>query len=134
MNAPTSDFALDVDVVLKQRIPSLADFNGTIEFVDDQLLKVQNLRLTRHVGCAMNRLVDRPMYWIIGRMFDPTETSCEPGFRGTRMFDPTETYDPQRYYWSEEWQKGEQETLLQLRAGKGIKFDDVRAALDWLDE
>ena len=38
----------------------------------------------------------------------------------------------QAYYWTSVWQAGEQETLAELEAGRGITFDDPKEAIRWL--
>lgn len=38
----------------------------------------------------------------------------------------------QRYYWTDEWQAGEQETLQSLRGGQGIRFASGQEFAEWL--
>ena len=38
----------------------------------------------------------------------------------------------QEYYWTDEWQTGELETLAELRAGRGQRFDNSADALLFL--
>jgi hypothetical protein len=38
----------------------------------------------------------------------------------------------QEYYWSEEWQAAERESLAQLAAGEGIEFDNAADLIRWL--
>ena len=38
----------------------------------------------------------------------------------------------QEYYWTEEWQAGERETLAELAAGRGRTFDTAMDALRYL--
>ena len=38
----------------------------------------------------------------------------------------------QEYYWTEEWQAGERETLAELAAGRGRTFDTAGDALRYL--
>ena len=38
----------------------------------------------------------------------------------------------QRYYWTEEWQDGEAETLAELERGEGREFGSGREAVEWL--
>lgn len=42
--------------------------------------------------------------------------------------------DGQEYYWTDEWQAGELETLAELQAGRGQKFDSADEALRFLFE
>lgn len=39
----------------------------------------------------------------------------------------------QAYFWSREWQQGEQEALEELRRGEALTFDDPEEALRWLN-
>jgi hypothetical protein len=38
----------------------------------------------------------------------------------------------QEYYWTEDWQVAEQETLQALAAGEGIEFDSTEDLIHWL--
>lgn len=38
----------------------------------------------------------------------------------------------QEYYWSAEWQAGEQETLRELADGGGVEFDNTEDLIHWL--
>lgn len=38
----------------------------------------------------------------------------------------------QEYYWSAEWQAGEQETRAEFAAGNGVRFDTAEDAIRWL--
>jgi hypothetical protein len=38
----------------------------------------------------------------------------------------------QEYFWSAEWQAGEQETLRELGAGGGVEFDNTEDLIRWL--
>ncbi len=46
------------------------------------------------------------------------------------LFVPRE----QGYYWTREWQDGEEEADEELRRGEARSFDSVENALRWLDE
>jgi len=39
----------------------------------------------------------------------------------------------QRYYWTPEWQQGEDEADAELRRGEGVTFDNPEDAFRWLD-
>ena len=45
---------------------------------------------------------------------------------------PASIPESQAYYWEQEWQAGEQETLGELAAGKGVTFQGARDAIRWL--
>lgn len=38
----------------------------------------------------------------------------------------------QEYYWSEEWQAAERDSLAQLEAGEGVDFDNATDLIRWL--
>lgn len=40
--------------------------------------------------------------------------------------------DDQSYYWTEEWQAGERESLAELAAGRGIRFETAEEVIAWL--
>lgn len=48
--------------------------------------------------------------------------------RSVPLFIPSS----QAYYWSSEWQEGENEAVVALRAGESRHFDDPREAIKWL--
>lgn len=39
----------------------------------------------------------------------------------------------QRWFWTDEWQKGEKEANEDIKAGNVKSFDDVDSAIKWLD-
>jgi hypothetical protein len=49
-----------------------------------------------------------------------------------RRHIPASIPKSQAYYWKHEWQAGEQETLGELAAGKGVTFQGARDAIRWL--
>ena len=38
----------------------------------------------------------------------------------------------QSYYWTSEWQEGEQESRKEIAAGRGITFKNAKDAIRWL--
>lgn len=36
------------------------------------------------------------------------------------------------YYWTNAWQQGEQATLAEIDAGKGVEFDNAQDLIRWL--
>ena len=52
--------------------------------------------------------------------------------RARRRYMPASIPKSQAYYWKHAWQAGEQETLAELAAGRGVEFGSARDAIRWL--
>lgn len=44
------------------------------------------------------------------------------------------TNPDQAYYWTEEWQQGEQKVKEEIEVGLGKTFDSAEDAIAWLEE
>ena len=62
---------------------------------------------------------------------EPSSPSYEPYATAT-ISDPS-ARNTQAYYWTSEWQEGEQEADEDIRLGNTVTFSDIEEAIAWLD-
>jgi len=78
--------------------------------------------------------------------YEPENTTASPAIsaNGEHSISPIPATDElffvqrgwlprdQEYYWTEEWQAGEQESRAELTAGGGVRFENAEDAIRWL--
>lgn len=62
----------------------------------------------------------------------PTGSRPPASIEGFRFLPIRWLPTDQEYYWSADWQAGEQETLRELAAGGGVEFDNTADLMHWL--
>jgi hypothetical protein len=63
---------------------------------------------------------------------EPTSSDTPYGIEELRFLPARWLPPEQEYYWTEEWQGGEQESLRELANGGAVQFDTAQDLLRWL--